>query len=89
MSRLSCIPQEPHYAIIRATSIHHEGDERSRTAPGHGYPAWTETVMAYHPYRGREEWIAEIERLVARKEAFQAIEVKPAEVSTSVSVTVG
>jgi hypothetical protein len=32
------------YLIVRQRNIHHEGDERSRSHPGQGYPAWTETV---------------------------------------------
>lgn len=40
------VPNEPHFAVIiyGTRSIHHEGDERSRTCPGHGYPAHTETL---------------------------------------------
>ena len=32
------------YLVITERKIHHEGDEYSRQHPGHGYPAWTETV---------------------------------------------
>ncbi len=28
-------------------SIHHEGDERSRQYPGHGYPAYTENITNF------------------------------------------
>jgi hypothetical protein len=40
------VPNEPHFAVItyETQSIHHEGDERSRTCPGHGYPAYIETL---------------------------------------------
>ena len=46
------IPTGPHFAVLvyATTSIHHEGDERSRTNPGHGYPAYTETVDAFEHY---------------------------------------
>ena len=42
----SDIPTGPHFAVIiyGTRSIHHEGDERSRTCPGHGYSAHTETL---------------------------------------------
>jgi hypothetical protein len=30
---------------MKEVSIHHEGDERSRTNPGHGYPAHTEYTV--------------------------------------------
>lgn len=32
------------YLIIWQDTVYHEGDERSRTNPGHGYPAYTENV---------------------------------------------
>lgn len=40
------VPAGPHFAVILygTRRIHHEGDERSRTCPGHGYPAHTETI---------------------------------------------
>lgn len=40
-SYLKDIPLTESWAIIREASVHHEGDERSRTNPGHGYPANT------------------------------------------------
>jgi hypothetical protein len=40
------VPRGPHYLLIvfETYAIHHEGDERSRVAPGHGYPAYGESV---------------------------------------------
>ncbi len=32
--------------FVEDVYIHHEGDERSRTHPGHGYPAYTEEQTA-------------------------------------------
>lgn len=39
------IPDGTNFVVIVPMSekIYHEGDERSRTHPGHGYPAYTET----------------------------------------------
>ena len=39
------IPEGPHYAVLvySTHSTHIPGDQRSRDAPGHGYPAHTET----------------------------------------------
>jgi hypothetical protein len=47
------IPEGPHFAVhIYKTDSHHvEGDERSRTAPGHGYPAHTITTDTF------EHWV--------------------------------
>lgn len=41
------IPKDPHYAIILFGSIYIDGDERSRTHPGHGYPAHSENKIDY------------------------------------------
>ena len=46
----------PHFAIIEFSSIHIPGDERSRTNPGHGYPASTEPVVKYIAFTNEEEW---------------------------------
>ena len=55
---------QEHYAIIvfNTRSIYHEGDERSRTNPGHGYPAYTEKVKEFEYFSfpktdvGKESW---------------------------------
>lgn len=41
------IPTCEHWAIISGASMHIPGDERSRTNPGHGYPASTEYYIEY------------------------------------------
>ena len=45
IERLSEIPLQPGYAILEEIEIYHEGDERSRNFPGHGYPAYTEKFV--------------------------------------------
>jgi len=44
------IPEEPHYMILKFESVHIPGDERSRTHPGHGYPAHAESVVKCEVY---------------------------------------
>lgn len=64
-------PSAKHYAIIifDVKHIHHEGDERSRTNPGHGYPAYTETVNNFqylsfdHNDEGKTKWENKIKEL--------------------------
>jgi len=48
----SDVPKGPHFAIIifKTKQVHHEGDERSRTNPGHGYPAYTEDISSNEYY---------------------------------------
>lgn len=88
MAGLSDIPNGPHWAIVRTTSVHIPGDERSRTNPGHGYPAHTETYITYQAFTSQAEWEREVERLTTQKygEQFRALKVDVAEVKVRVSV---
>lgn len=56
----SKFPVGRHYAILlfKKWSFHHEGDERSRTHPGHGYPAYTESGIEteYYFFLDQSEW---------------------------------
>lgn len=54
------IMAHPHWAIIENVTTHHDGDERSRTHPGHGYPAHSSTAMVYSPFETEEEAINRI-----------------------------
>ncbi len=48
------VPAGEHFAVLvyNTQDVHHEGDERSRTNPGHGYPAYNETVNTF------EHWVS-------------------------------
>lgn len=54
------VPKKPHYAVLvyKTSSVYHEGDERSRTNPGHGYPAYTEQINNFEHYvsEDKNEW---------------------------------
>lgn len=56
-------PEGDHLALIEFRSVHHEGDERSRTNPGHGYPTHTTTEIDYFWFepKDREHWLYFIE----------------------------
>jgi hypothetical protein len=74
------------YAVLYTDSIYHEGDERSRTHPGHGYPAYTESVDAVRKFDTKEDlldWIRQNER-----KKFTAIKYQELKVSTRVEVDV-
>lgn len=62
VTKKSEFPTVPHFAILEFTSVGHEADERSKTHPGHGYPAYSEDVCHYYAFTDRNEWIAEIRR---------------------------
>lgn len=45
VSKLEDIPRTASWAILQNLAVYHEGDERSRQAPGHGYPAHTDNYV--------------------------------------------
>jgi hypothetical protein len=61
------MPTTDHFAILEFSSIHIPGDQRSKDAPGHGYPEHSEKVVTYRAYMDRAEWEAEIQRLELNK----------------------
>jgi len=89
------VPQDNHYAILIFTtqSVWVPGDERSRTAPGHGYPEHTDYYETF------EYWVADtLDMLKAgiallEKERdtpkYRAIHVTPLAVSTGIRVDIG
>ena len=46
-----------HWAVVENISVWHEGDERSRTHPGHGYPEHVTNHKEYKPFETHEEAI--------------------------------
>lgn len=86
---MSATPATPFtYAVIIERSIQHEGDERSRTHPGHGYPAYTETVKEFKEFKDEAEfrvWVEHQESKRYGSETYRAIAFKPVEIKKSVS----
>ncbi len=99
MKSISCesvtdIPPESHWAILDFSSISIPGDERSRTNPGHGYPAHSKTTICYTAYLSKESWEAEIQKRMTADRRFQrddwkAIVVQVPVIRTKVSVEIG
>ena len=90
---LDKLPAGAHWVIFEGGSVHVEGDERSRTAPGHGYPAHTVSYLTYVAYTEEKHWLAEIEKREKAKptwhrEEYRAFKVYPAEIKRSVGVRV-
>jgi hypothetical protein len=88
VNRLEDLPREAHFVIMKQSSYYTPGDERSRTNPGHGYPASTEYYVSYVAYTDRKEWEAEIDRITRQHDSFRAFAVSPAKINTTVSVNV-
>jgi hypothetical protein len=86
------MPKNPHWAIITFESMWIEGDERSRTNPGHGYPGHSENYVSYRAFTDEAEWKREVAELAAPKygspKPYMAAYVTPAKVATVVNVTV-
>jgi hypothetical protein len=93
------VPVGPHYALLlyKQKTVHHEGDLRSRTDPGHGYPESDETfnVVEHFVTADRVDWENDIRQLTLEKAKsafwtaeFVAFEVKGvAEVKMEISIT--
>jgi len=93
VGELKQIPDVQHWAIITTSSIYIEGDERSRTNPGHGYPAHSETTIQYQAFTNEEEWKKEVVRMStpttwSSPKSFRAMKVFPAAIETNISVRV-
>ncbi len=69
-------------------SHHIPGDERSRTHPGHGYPAHTVTETVIKTFNSKEEWEAWIvkEEESSFTEEYTPIVYREASVKTTVTV---
>jgi len=98
---LTCIksseqmPKEKHYAILifSMQAIRVPGDERSRTAPGHGYPEHTDYYETF------EYWVTNsldilkkgIALLEQEKDTpkYNVIQVSPLSISTEIKINVG
>lgn len=61
------VPTGPHFAILifKKRTVHHEGDKRSQTNPGHGYDAHDEIVheLEYIAVPNRDELNAQLATL--------------------------
>ena len=85
----SDVPEGAHLALIVFGTIHIPGDERSRTNPGHGYPATTETTVSYYVWdlKDREYWEYEIADQEKYKRNYVALDQgKKVSVETSYKI---
>ena len=88
MTKFAEIPSKTHYSLIvrNTKSIFHEGDERSRNFPGHGYPAYTETldVLEYHAFDTADELVSYLESWKPRE--YKVALVTPLSIKTTLDV---
>lgn len=77
------IPRYEHYALLEEDSVFVPGDERSRTNPGHGYPASTTHYITYTVFNDFDEMKNWVEEHV--DETFRIIHVKPVSVTKKIN----
>lgn len=84
------IPEIEHYAIVKTGSIHIPGDERSRTNPGHGYPAETRQHIEYEVYLKKEKLLLAIKEIQSNinKIQYKVLHVKPMAVNITVDIDI-
>ena len=76
VSKLEDLPQTECFVIAKTLTIHTEADERSRTNPGHGYPASTDHyVQIFLVFPDEESFKVELARQV--KEASFSVASYP------------
>jgi len=83
-------PSAPHWAILKFSTTHVPGDERSRTNPGHGYPAHTVDNVSYEAFYTEEKFLAALHRLendTFTHGRYSAFKVEPLTIKTTISVS--
>jgi len=95
VNKHSELPKTPFWAILSTSATHIPGDERSRTNPGHGYPAHTVNSISMEVFTKEAEWKKAIARKVEDQTKyglhgndFFACFINPATISTQISVDV-
>lgn len=88
-TRVEELPNEEFYAILTPKSVTIPGDERSRQAPGHGYPEHTEDSWSIEVFTVYAQWLDTIVALEKRSghSPYKAVIIKPSKVETKVSIT--
>lgn len=74
------------YFITKERSVYHEGDERSYTHPGHGYPAYTEVVREATEYPDYAAFIKAVQQLECSQQQYKAYSAEQLIVTTTVVI---
>lgn len=78
------------YAAIIQDSYHVEGDERSRTNPGHGYPAHTVSYTRIEEFKDEAElkhWVAQQAKSVYSPK-YRIVRCTPVQVQVTTEVKI-
>lgn len=84
------MPKVEHWAIFEFSTVHIPGDERSRTNPGHGYPAEDRPFVTYKAYLNEADWEKAVEELAGKVfgTSFVAAKVTPAQIQTITKIVI-
>jgi len=85
------IPDGEHYVALTNVSTSIPGDERSRTNPGHGYPAHTENSMKMVVFTDAEEmkeWVRK-EKGRYHHHGFRIFLINEVNITTKIVVDMG
>ena len=84
-------PEGKHFVILSFYTVFIPGDERSRTNPGHGYPAEHKQIAEYIAFTNEADWQAAIQQRMSNSydnNNFVAFVVeKKASITTVVQVS--
>lgn len=92
-SEIADVPDSEHWVILKNDGVHIPGDERSRTNPGHEYPAETRPFLNYQIYLTKEKLLKAIEELEKPtysgiKTLYKVIKVTPVKIETKLTISV-
>lgn len=77
------------FGVIVQNTVSHEGDERSRTHPGHGYGAYTSThneVIEFKDESAFRAWVEKEEAKKYGKKNYRAIAFKPVTITSKTHI---
>lgn len=80
------MPVSNHWAVLVFGSIFIEGDERSRTSPGHGYPGYWNPMVEYIAFSDKEDLHVWLSDHSDNLKNYKVINVTPHVVTTEVKV---
>lgn len=81
--------RDSYYAVFVESSVYHEGDERSRTNPGHGYPAYTSTHTEVKKFKNEAElkdWVLSNEGY--GKKNYEVVFCTPVAITKTISLDI-
>ena len=73
------------FGVIETTQQYIEGDERSRTNPGHGYPAHTIDVLRFHEFTTEADLLTWIGQR-SKSDNYRVIKFEPVEIETKIVI---